>query len=76
MILLEAPKSWVLVATNGSKDRVRPVVHLPSGIPYALWLNLLDASSMAMLEQPRGPQWTTDLELYAVRIYVIDKTLK
>jgi hypothetical protein len=74
--LLEARKSWVLVATNGSGDRVRATAHLPVGIPYALWLNLLDASTMAMLEQPRGPQWTANLEPHGVRIYVIDKALK
>jgi hypothetical protein len=74
--LLEARKSWVLVATNGANARVRALVHLPAGIPYALWLNLLDASTMAMLQQSGGPQWTADLEPYGVRVYVIDKTLK
>jgi hypothetical protein len=74
--LLEARKSWVLVATNGANARAHAVVHLPVDIPYALWLNLLDASTMAMLQQSRGPQWTANLEPYGVRIYVIDKTLK
>jgi hypothetical protein len=74
--LLEARKSWVLVATNGSTRRARATAHLPMGTPYALWLNLLDASTMAMLEQSRGPQWIAHLEPHAVRVYVIDKTLK
>ncbi len=74
--LLEVPKSWVLVATNGSSTRATATVHLAAGVPYALWLNLLDASTMAMLERPGGPQWTADLEPYGVRVYVIDKILK
>ena len=74
--LLEARKSWVLVATNGSNVRARAMVHLPAGIPYALWLNLLDGSTMAMLDQSTGPQWSLDIERWGLRIYVIDKTLK
>ena len=53
-----------------------PEAQLPPAIPYAMWLSLLDGSTMAMLEQRDGPKWTFDLEPWAVRIYVIDKILK
>jgi hypothetical protein len=76
LVLLEARKSWVFVATNGGAARAHVVAHLPAAVPYALWLNLLDASTMAMLQQARGPQWVANLEPYGVRVYVIDKTLK
>jgi hypothetical protein len=74
--LLEARKSWVLVATQTSTIRARATVHLPAGIPYALWLNLFDGSTMAMLEQTCGPKWVVDMPPLTARMYVIDKTLR
>jgi len=74
--LLDAGRSWILIATNTSRDRLRATIHLHGGVPYGLWLNLVDGSTMAMLSQPGGPQWMLDLEGWGVRIYVIDKTLK
>jgi hypothetical protein len=74
--LLDAGRSWVLIATNTSATRVRGEAHLPAAIPYAMWLNLLDGSTMAMLEARTGPRWAFDLEPWGVRICVIDKILK
>lgn len=76
VVLLDAGRSWVIVATNTSRDRLHAVVHFPTGVPYGLWLNLLSGSTMAMLNQADGPKWIFDLEGWGVRVYVIDKTLK
>jgi hypothetical protein len=76
VVLLDAGKSWVVMATNASRARIHAVAHLPPGVPYALWLNLLNGSTMAMLSQPAGPRWDLDMEGWGVRIYVIDKVLK
>lgn len=76
IVLLDAQKSWVVVATNASGARARGIAHLPAGVPYALWLNLLNGTTMAMLNQPAGPTWVFDLEAWGVRVDVIDKTLK
>jgi hypothetical protein len=74
--LLEADRTFVLVATNTSGLRVRGAAVLPPAVPYAMWLNLLDGSSMAMLEQAPGPKWVFDMPPWGVKVYVIDKTLK
>lgn len=74
--LLDAPKAWVVVATNSSDRRANTTARLPPQVPYAMWLDLLDGSTMAMLEQPDGPKWALDIEPGGVRMYVIDKTLK
>jgi hypothetical protein len=74
--LLEADRTFVLVATNTSGARVRGAAVLPPAVPYAMWLNLLDGSSMAMLEQPAGPKWAFEMAPWSVKVYVIDKTLK
>lgn len=74
--LLEAQRSWVVIATNVSAVRARVGAVLPRVVPYALWLNLLDGSSMAMLEQDAGPKWAFEMAPRSVKMYVIDKTLK
>jgi hypothetical protein len=76
LTVLDAGRPWVLVATNASRDRVRGVATLSPAIPYAPWVNLLDGSTMSMLNQSTGPKWRFDLEPWGVRVYVIDKTLK
>jgi len=76
VVLLEARKSWVLIATNTSPARARAVVHVPHEVPYAIWLNLLNGATLSMLAEPLGPRWNVDLEPYDARVYVIDKTLK
>ena len=76
VVLVDGEKSWVVIATNMSRHPAQAVVHLPASVPYALWLNLLTGSTMAMLSQPTGPQWNLQLEGWGVRIYVIDKRLK
>ena len=73
---LDADRSWVLIATNAGPAPAHVVARLLPGIPYALWLNLLDASTMSMLSGRGGPQWTVDIEPWGVRVYVIDKILR
>ncbi len=75
-VLLDAGKSWVLIATNLSRDHAIATIRLPADVPYALWLDILSGASMAMLSEPAGPRWTVDLGGWATRVYVIDKTLK
>jgi hypothetical protein len=74
--MLDGDRSWLLVATNAGPAPVHAVARLLPGIPYALWLNLIDASTMSMLSDRAGPRWTFDLEAWGVRVYVIDKTLR
>jgi hypothetical protein len=74
--LLEAQRTWIVVATNTSAQPARVDAVLPPAVPYAMWLNLLDGSSMAMLEQTAGPRWRFDIAARGVKTYVIDKTLK
>lgn len=76
IVLLDAQKSWVVVATNASGRRVRATAHLPAVVPYALWLNLLTGNTLAMRYEPAGPTWVLDLEAWGVRVDVIEKTLK
>lgn len=76
IVLLSAGRAWVLVATNTSETRRRVTAHLPPAVPYAIWLNLLNGDTLAMLSEPPGPRWTFELEGWGTRIYVIDKTLK
>lgn len=76
VMLLDAGRSWVVAATNASERAARVVAHLPPAVPYAMWVNLLDGSTMAMLDEPAGPRWAFDLGPWGVKLYVIDKTLK
>jgi hypothetical protein len=75
IVLLSAGRAWVLVATNTGR-RAHVSAHLPAGVPYAIWLNLLSGDTLAMLSEPAGPRWSFDLEAGGTRIYVIDKALR
>jgi hypothetical protein len=76
VVLLDAGRTWMVVATSTSPRRLHAVVRLPAEVPYAMWLNLLDGTSLAMLEQADGPAWTLDLAPGGVAIYIIDKRLR
>jgi hypothetical protein len=76
VVLLEADKSWVVVATNPSATSVHAVAHLPARVPYAIWLNLIDGTTTAMLNEAQGPRWSLDLEPWTASVNIIDKTLK
>jgi hypothetical protein len=76
VVLLQDERSWVLFATNATRGRVKAIARLPSIVPAALWVNLLDGSQMSMLSQPIGPRWDMDLEAGAARVYVISKVDK
>jgi hypothetical protein len=73
VVLLEGARCWVVVATNAGRARTRGVVELPRGIPYAIWVSLIDGSTIAMRDRPTGAQWTLDLEPGDAGVYVIDK---
>jgi len=73
LFLLEDARSWILVVTNASRTRARGVAHLPSGVPAALWVDLLDGSLLSMIAQPAGARWSFDLEPGAARVYVVTK---
>lgn len=76
VLLLDAGRSWVAVATNVSPARVRVVARMPASVPYAMWVSLIDGSTTAMLDEPAGPRWSFDLDAWGVRLLVIDKRLK
>jgi hypothetical protein len=73
VVLLDAGRSWVLVATNASRQDVTAIVRLPAGVPPALWLELIDGTNISMLNQREGPRWTVTLAGGSARVYVIDK---
>jgi hypothetical protein len=76
VVLMQDERSWVLFATNTSKTHVKAIARLPSVVPAAMWVNLLDGSQMSMLAQPVGPRWDLDIEPGGARIYVISKVEK
>lgn len=76
VVLMQDERSWVLFATNASKIRVKAIARLPSIVPAAMWVNLLDGSQMSMLAQPVGPRWDLDIEPGGARVYVISKVEK
>lgn len=71
--LFEGSPAWVIIAANTGRTRVRAEVALPRGVPYAIWVSLVDASTIAMLDRPGGAQWRFDLDAGAAAVYVIDK---
>jgi hypothetical protein len=74
--LIDAGRSWVLIATNTAAPGSRPAdtfVYLPKGVPPAEWLNLFDGTTIAMLRQPAGPRWHILLGPGDLRIYAIGK---
>ena len=74
--LLEAPRSWVLVATNTAAAGTAPAdtyAFLPPGVPSAEWLNLFDGSTIGMSSRPTGARWHIVLGAGDARVYVIDR---
>jgi hypothetical protein len=76
VVMLDAGRSWVVIATNTSNAVVAATVRLPTGTPYAIWLDLLDGSTLAMNGAAAGPRWDLKLDAHAARVYVIDKIMK
>ena len=74
--LFEGPRAWVIIATNTSRTEAAAEVALPKGVPYAIWVSLLDPSTIAMADRPDGARWKLRLDGGAAGVYVIDKTLK
>jgi len=76
VMLIDAARSWVLIATNTAEPGTPPAdtfVFLPRGVPPAEWLNLFDGSTISMLRQPTGARWHVVLGPGDVRVYVIGK---
>ncbi len=76
VVMIDAGRSWVLIATNTAAAGTPPAdtyVFLPRGVPSAEWLNLFDGSTIAMLHQPTGPRWHIVLGPGDVRVYAIGK---
>ncbi len=74
--LLDARRSWVLIATNLSPTGTPPAdtyAYLPRPVLPAEWLNLLDGSTIAMLRRPTDVRWHVVLGPGDVRVYVIGK---
>jgi hypothetical protein len=76
VVMLDAGRSWVLIATNISNAAAAASVRLPAGAPYAIWADLLDNSSLAMAGEAAGPRWNLKMDANATRVYIIDKTIK
>jgi hypothetical protein len=72
--LLETAQAWVVVATNVGTARTSAEVALPQGVPYAIWVSLIDATTVGMIDRPTGPRWRFALEAGAASAYVIDKS--
>jgi len=76
VVLIEAPRSWVLVATNTAAAGTAPAdtyAFMPPGVPSAEWLNLFDGSTIGMSSRPTGARWHVVLGAGDARVYVIDK---
>jgi hypothetical protein len=71
--LVDAGRSWVIVATNVSAARVRGAARLPRAVPAAPWSNLFDGEVMAMLDQPEGPRWSFELMPGQAKVFAVDK---
>jgi len=76
VVMLDAGRSWVLIATNISTVAATASVRLPAGAPYAIWADLLDNSSLAMAGEAAGPRWNLKMDANGTRIYIIDKAMK
>jgi hypothetical protein len=76
IVLVDAGRSWVLIATNAAAPGTLPAdtyAFLPKGVPSAEWLNLFDGTTISMLRQPTGPRWHIVLGPGDVRLYAIGK---
>jgi hypothetical protein len=76
VVMLDAGRAWAVVATNTSNAVVAATVRLPAGTPYAIWVDVLDGSTLAMNGESAGPRWDLKLAAYAAHVYVIDKVTK
>lgn len=76
VVLLDANRAWVVVATNTSSAFVNATARLPAGTPYALWVSWLEGPPLAMISEPAGPRWILNLEPRGARVYIIDKIVK
>jgi hypothetical protein len=76
VVMLDAGRSWVLIATNISNTPVTATIRLPTGAPYAIWADLLDNSSLAMAGEAAGPRWNLKMDANATHVYIIDKQMK
>ena len=74
--MLDTGRSWVVIATNTSSAPVTATVRLPDGTPYAIWLDMLDGSTLAMNGAAAGPRWDLKLAAYSARVYMIEKVKK
>lgn len=73
VVLLDAGRSWVLVATNTGTVRATAVVRLPRDVPYAIWVSLIDGTTLAMLSTAAGPEWRIAIGPGEAQVFVIDK---
>lgn len=73
VVLLEAPRVWVLVSTNTSAVPVNSVAELPPSVAPALWTSLLDGSNMSMLSRTIGPRWSFQLGPGEAGVWTIEK---
>lgn len=79
VVLLDAPRSWVLVVTNTAGAGAAPAdtyAFMPPGVPSAEWLNLFDGSTIGMSSRSTGARWHVVLGAGDARVYVIDKVKK
>lgn len=76
VVMLDADRSWVLIATNTSAAAVTATVRLPAGAPYAIWADLLDNASLAMAGEAAGPRWNLKIDPHVARVYIVDKKTK
>ena len=74
--MLDTGRSWVLIATNTSSAPVAATVRLPDGAPYAIWLDVLDGSTLAMNGAAAGPRWDLRLDARSAHVYMIEKVKK
>lgn len=74
--LIDADRSWVLVATNVSRQPARGAGRLPRGVPPAPWADLFDGEVMAMLDLPDGPRWTFELGPGQARVFAINRRIR
>jgi hypothetical protein len=73
VVLLQAPRVWVLISTNTSAVAIAAIADLPSSVAPALWTSLLDGSEMSMLSRPIGPRWTFKLGPGEAGVWLIDR---
>jgi hypothetical protein len=76
VVMLDADRSWVVVATNTSPSALKAAVRLPPGTPYALWVSWLEGPPLAMVSEMAGPRWMLSMEPRSARVYIIDKKMK